>query len=74
LAELTSACRQLTGKVSAIDSLADTAPVDVRIYITDARRAMGDFGWRPRYKVPVILEETCVWFRDNWEMVRPVFQ
>lgn len=74
LLELTRACQEMTGNTVMIESQPDTAAVDLRIYVTDARRAMDDFCWHPRHTVSGILEETCRWFRDHWETVQPIFE
>ena len=47
LQELTELCVQETGKTVPIASVPETAGVDLRIYMTDARKAAIDFGWRP---------------------------
>jgi CDP-paratose 2-epimerase len=74
LAELTDACRQATGRSIIIDPLPETAAVDVRIYITDARRAAEDFGWRPRHSVADIVQGIAGWFREEWRLLEPIFQ
>jgi CDP-paratose 2-epimerase len=74
LAELTEACQQATGHTITIDESPETAAVDVRIYITDARRAMEDFGWKPRHDVTTILDEITAWFRQEWALLEPIFQ
>ncbi len=74
LAELSEVCRQVTGQTIPIDEMPETAAVDVRIYITDARRAMEDFGWRPRHNVSAILEQIGEWFREERATLQPIFQ
>jgi CDP-paratose 2-epimerase len=74
LVELTDLCRQVTGNSVAIGSVPDTAAVDVRIYITDARRAMAEFGWKPTIQVHAIVDGIHQWLRDNLALVQPLFQ
>ena len=45
LCELTDLCRKITQRVVPIQSQPMTSPVDVRIYLTDCRRAAQDFQW-----------------------------
>ena len=53
LLELTDMCRHITGKTVAVHSRPETSPVDLRIYITDNRRAAADFDWAPRDGSPI---------------------
>jgi CDP-paratose 2-epimerase len=74
LLEMTAICRDVTGRSVPVSSVPDTAPVDVRIFLTDARRAMADFGWRPRRIVPAIVEDICRWLTANIGTLQPLFQ
>jgi CDP-paratose 2-epimerase len=47
LLELTVLCESVTGYRIPITAVPATSPVDLRIYLTDARKAQRDFGWRP---------------------------
>ena len=72
LCELTELCRAATGNEVPITSEPATSPVDVRIYLTDARRAMRDFAWRPERDVTSIVEEITAWVRAHEDQLRPV--
>ena len=74
LAELTETCREVTGRTVAVGAAPETASVDVRIYVTDARRAMTDFDWRPRRTTPIIVEGIHRWLCDNIAVLQPIFQ
>lgn len=72
LCELTEFCRASTGKQVPIASDPETSPVDVRIYLTDARRAMRDFAWKPERDVKSIVEEIAAWVRAHEDELRPI--
>ncbi len=74
LAELTEICRSVSGRTVAVGSVPETAAVDVRIYLTDARRAAADFGWRPRHTVPGIISGIHQWLCENLATLQPLFQ
>ncbi len=65
LRELTGLCVQETGKTVPIASVADTAGVDLRIYVTDARKAEVDFGWRPTRDPARIVRDIRTWIEGN---------
>jgi CDP-paratose 2-epimerase len=72
LAELTEVCQEVTGNAVPVGAEPATAPVDVRIYITDARRAAAEFGWRPRLGVRAIVEEIYRWIGAHRGMLQPI--
>jgi CDP-paratose 2-epimerase len=74
LLEMTAICRDVTGQSVPVGSVPDTASVDVRIFLTDARRAMADFDWRPLRTVPAIVEDICRWLKTNIVTLQPLFQ
>lgn len=72
LCELTEICRESTGKRVTIESDAATSPVDLRIYVTDARKAAADFGWKPERSVASIVDEITTWVRTHEAGLRPI--
>lgn len=70
LCELTSWCEELTGHRALNGSREETSPWDVRIYVTDASRALRDFDWNPRWTVPAALESIHKWLRDQPGLLR----
>lgn len=72
LAELTEVCRRVTGRSVPIGADATTSPVDLRIYLSDTRRATADFGWRPRRNVETIVGDIFQWVQANEESLRTV--
>lgn len=72
LLELTEYCRAATGNKIPIGCIEKTADVDIRIYITDARRAQKDFGWQPERGVERIVEEITAWAKSNRSSLQAV--
>ncbi len=72
LRELTDVCREVTGCQVPISPEPATSPVDLRIYLTDSRRAARQFGWAPRQTVTTIVEDISSWVRLHEEQLRPL--
>jgi len=73
LLELTSACREATGREVEVAAEATTSTVDIPLYLSDARRARAEFDWRPERSVDTIVEEIAHWLRASEEELRPLF-
>jgi CDP-paratose 2-epimerase len=67
LKELTELCVQETGKSVPITSVPGTTGVDLRIFITDARKAAIDFGWRPARGTARIVRDIRSWIEEHEE-------
>jgi CDP-paratose 2-epimerase len=65
LKELTELCAQETGKTVAIAQVSETAGVDLRIYVTDARKVAADFGWRPSRGPARIVRDIRAWIEEH---------
>lgn len=61
LRELTEICRSVTGTRLEIGSHAETNPLDIRIYLTDARRVGEVFDWKPQRSLTHIVEDIHQW-------------
>jgi CDP-paratose 2-epimerase len=72
LRELTEVCVQETGKAVPIASDPATAGVDLRIYVTDARRAEIDFGWRPTRDPVRIVRDIRAWIERNQDTLESI--
>lgn len=73
LRELTSLCREVTGKKVAIAGQQETTAVDIPLYISDHRKASSAFDWEPRLSVRDIVEDTFEWLRSNETSLRALF-
>jgi CDP-paratose 2-epimerase len=65
LRELTALCVCETGKTVPIASVPETAGVDLRVFVTDSRKAQLDFGWRPTRSPARIVSDIRVWVEEN---------
>jgi CDP-paratose 2-epimerase len=72
LAELTNMCHEVTGQKVPVDAVPNTSGVDVRIYLTDSRKARQDFGWQPTRDVHHILSDISSWIRQHGSMLSPI--
>jgi CDP-paratose 2-epimerase len=65
LLELTEFCSAATGNRISIAATQETAAIDLRIYITDARKAQYDFSWKPQKGVDQIVDDITAWAQSN---------
>jgi CDP-paratose 2-epimerase len=72
LLELTHHCRDAMGRAVPIQPQPTTSPVDIRLYLTDHRRATRAFDWQPRRTVAHIVADIASWVRANEEVLRPL--
>jgi CDP-paratose 2-epimerase len=70
LSELTGLCIQETGKTVPIGTVPETAGVDLRVYVTDARKAEIDFGWRPTRDPARIVHDIHAWIKEYEEPLK----
>ena len=72
LAELTQLCNSATGNKIDVASQPTTNKVDVRVYMTDARKARQDFGWQPKRSASEIVKDIKDWIGENEAEVEQV--
>lgn len=72
LLELTEHCQAATGQRTPITPEPETHNLDMRIYITDSRRAEEQFDWRPTWDVEHIVQDIHRWIEDEEEILQPV--
>ena len=74
LAELTELCATATGNEINVANQPETSKVDVRIYMTDARKARKDFGWKPKRSALEIVKDINSWIGENESEVKQVLR
>ena len=72
LRELTALCVQETGRTVLITSVPETAGVDLRVYVTDARKVEFDFGWRPTRGPARIVGDIRSWIEENSQTLKSI--
>lgn len=72
LLELTQLCQEFTGNSIPIDSVPETRPNDLPVYISDCRKAQDRFAWQAEINAAEILEEICSWIQDNKLALEPL--
>jgi CDP-paratose 2-epimerase len=70
LRELTELCVRETGGRVPIASVPESESVDLRIYMTDARKVMDDFGWRPSRDPSRIVRDIRAWIEEHREVLQ----
>ena len=53
-----------------IASVPETAAVDLRVYVTDSRKAELDFGWRPTRDPVRIVRDIRAWIEQYEETLK----
>lgn len=73
LAELTGHCQEVTGNTIEIQSVPETAAVDIPLYISDAGKVAKAYGWKPEKTVRSVVEDIHAWIKDDEESLRDIF-
>lgn len=74
LIELTRTCRTILGRAIEVGSTSLERPGDIPLYVTDARRVMRQFGWRPTRSVEMIVQDTAEWVAANEQRLSSIFR
>jgi len=72
LRELTVQARAATGRELSVGEDPAVREGDIPVYITDARRAMAEWAWRPERSVGRIMDDIACWLKDNGDRLRPI--
>jgi CDP-paratose 2-epimerase len=73
LIELTSLCRQITGKRIELSSDQLTRPGDIPWYISDYTQVNSMTGWHPRFDLSTIIEDITDWIKRHNEELKILF-
>ncbi|MBU2258121.1 MAG: NAD-dependent epimerase/dehydratase family protein, partial [Candidatus Omnitrophica bacterium] len=65
LLETTRICEEITGNHIRIGKDSCDRPGDIRVYLTDNKRAVQDLDWSPRKDPKQILSDIQVWINEN---------
>ncbi len=69
LLEATAACRRITGNEVPIESVAETRPGDVPVYLSDCAALFAHTDWRPRRGTEQTLRDIHEWIRSDEERI-----
>lgn len=72
LCELTEICRRVTDHTVELACAPETNPLDLRIYVTDARAAREVFGWTPVQSVEQTVRDIYAWIRSDSERLESI--
>jgi len=73
LRELTRCVSNIVGRQIPMGEDPQIRASDVPLYLTDRRRVMADFEWRPGRNLETLIGDTAKWMRDHEALLRPVF-
>ncbi|MFM9118035.1 MAG: NAD-dependent epimerase/dehydratase family protein [Planctomycetota bacterium] len=73
LRELTTLCQALTEKNVPIESVPETSAVDLRIYLSDSRRASATFGWQPQRSLQNVVTDIHHWIVTHDADLKTIF-
>jgi len=73
LSELTQICREVTGNTIVIESVPETAAVDIPLYISDNSRVSAAYNWKPRRNVRSIVEDIHTWIKSDEQALMNIF-
>ena len=65
LRELTELCAEETGQRVPVAAVPETSSVDLRIYLSDARKAAAELGWRPSRNAQTIVRDIHRWIDEH---------
>lgn len=68
LLELTRLCRKACGRRFPIGSISENRPGDVRLFVTDARRAASRFAWQPAVGRQAIVDGLVRWVGERKDL------
>lgn len=74
LLETTELCQQITGRKIPIQSVPETRPADLKLYITDNRHITQITGWTPRHTPQQTLTAIFDWLHRYESEVRHLWQ
>jgi len=73
LFELTKLCQEITGNRININSVPETRPADIPLYITDNSKVTKNTGWEPKTNPFKIIEDIYDWISNNRDSLRNLF-
>ncbi len=72
LYELTLLCREATGNTIHIQSVPESRPGDVRMYVSDYDKVCAATGWKPKRSVEDIISEIAQWIATRQSELKPI--
>lgn len=73
LKEYTQLCEEVTGNQVKIESIQETADVDIPYYVTNFDKAKNDFEWEPMKNSKDIVVDINNWIKSNESFLKDIF-
>ena len=65
LKDLTRICEKVTGNIVKFKRIAKTSNYDIPCYISDNKKIMKTYGWKPKKNIKNIVNDTYSWLSKN---------
>jgi len=72
LKELTAICEKVTGNKIIIESVVETRPVDLKLYITNCEKIKKMTGWSPKKNAEETVRDIANWIKENKNILEPI--
>jgi len=72
LKELTAICQKITGNKIKIDSIKETRPADLKLFITDSRKIMKLTNWKPKKDIKEMMTDIVNWINENKNQLKAI--
>ncbi|MFA5880480.1 MAG: NAD-dependent epimerase/dehydratase family protein [Candidatus Margulisiibacteriota bacterium] len=72
LQELTKICEEITGNKIKIDSIKETRPADLKLFITDSRKIMKLTSWKPKKNIKETITDITNWINENKNQLKSI--
>lgn len=72
LKELTAICEKVIGNKIAIESIAETRPVDLKLYVTNCEKVKKMTGWSPKKNAEETVKDIASWIKENKNILKPI--
>jgi len=72
LKELTLVCEKITGNKIHIDSIDETRPADIKLFITNSEKIRKLARWKPKKNLEQTIVDIANWINTNKKLVQPI--
>lgn len=72
LQELTKICEEITGNKIKINSIKETRPADLKLFITDSRKIMKLTSWKPKKNIKETIIDIADWINKNKSQLKSI--
>jgi len=74
LLEMTKICEKISGNKINIDAEVQNRPADLKVYVTNNAKIIGETGWHPKKSVENIFSDIYSWINKNESQLKSILQ